>query len=154
MKRKPLHDRFMERFEKTPSGCWLWTESLTACGYGRLWDGIKLLTAHRYAYEHLVGPIPKGLQIDHLCRVRHCVNPAHLEPVTATENWRRGFSDAAVNSRKTHCKRGHPFDEKNTRLKRGDFLRRECRICERKRKLSWSRSRYAVPNESIEQHGP
>ena len=69
--------------------------------------------AHRIGYEQLVGPIPKGLELDHLCRVRHCVNPDHLEPVTHKENTLRGSCPAAVNARKTHCKRGHPLTDDN-----------------------------------------
>ncbi|MFD7016051.1 HNH endonuclease signature motif containing protein [Streptomyces sp. NPDC059928] len=82
------------------------------------------------AYELLVGPIPAGLHLDHLCRVRRCVNPAHLEAVTCAENLRRGTSFAAVNSAKTECVHGHPFDEENTYFSR---RQRDCRTCRRLR---------------------
>ena len=75
----------------TETGCWLWSGATTT-GYGRfhLAMGLPLVVAHRFAYETLVGPVPAGLDLDHLCRVRRCVNPAHLEPVTRRENLMRG----------------------------------------------------------------
>lgn len=118
---------FWARVDKT-GDCWLWTGRLTSHRYGSV--GSKG-SAHRIAYELTVGPIPEGLTIDHLCRVRHCVNPAHLEPVTMTENVRRGESFSAVNARKTHCPRGHAYDEKNTyRLPSGSRWCRECKRAE------------------------
>jgi hypothetical protein len=87
--------------------------------------------AHRISYEHFVGPIPKGLFIDHLCRMRACVNPGHLEPVTTLENARRG-DGGSNNRRKTHCTRGHEYSDENTRIKRnlkdGSF-ERVCKEC-------------------------
>lgn len=81
--------------------CWLWTSQMDFDGYGTLkMPSGRLLRVHRFSYEINVGPIPGGLVIDHLCRVRHCVNPAHLEAVTALENWRRGFAPSAVAARK------------------------------------------------------
>jgi hypothetical protein len=82
--------RFFSRVNGTPDGCWLWTAHVNPrTGYVQFRIGGrsgKMVLAHRWSYEHFVGPIPDGLQIDHLCRVRHCVNPSHLEPVTAREN--------------------------------------------------------------------
>lgn len=107
--------------------CWLWTASLTKPGgHGKFWIGGSFTTAHRASYEILVGPIPDGRQLDHLCRVRHCVNPAHLEPVSSGENTLRGVSFAAVNAAKDCCPSGHLYDEANTRIYRG---RRYCRTC-------------------------
>lgn len=108
------------------SGCWLWTAYVDRKGYGVF--GINqrtLVKAHRYSYELHVGPIPEGLQLDHLCRVRHCVNPAHLEPVTNQENVIRGN---AARPKLTHCKHGHEFTPENTYLhpKRG---KRHCKAC-------------------------
>lgn len=83
--------RFWDKVDKDGhDGCWLWTDATSWNGYGRFYTGSRVMSAHRLSYELAVGPIPDGLQIDHLCRVRACVNPAHLEPVTLAENIRRG----------------------------------------------------------------
>jgi hypothetical protein len=121
--------RVLARTTKTDS-CWLWSGGASGGGYGRVRYGkTHQLQAHRVIYEAMVGPIPEGMQIDHLCRVRHCVNPDHLEAVTAAENNRRSNSPTACNARKTHCPQGHPYDEQNTDL-RPDGGRR-CRACSR-----------------------
>lgn len=96
-------ERFWARVQKSDDGCWLWTGGRHSTGYGS--DGGRL--AHRVVYELLVGPIPRGLQLDHLCRVRLCVRPDHLEPVTQAENIQRGDSPSAIASRTGHCRRGH-----------------------------------------------
>lgn len=93
-----------------PDACWTWLSNHDGKGYGRF----KGQAAHRVAYELLVGPIPYGLHIDHLCRNPACVNPTHMEPVTLAENTRRGLNVSARNAIKTHCQYGHPFDETNT----------------------------------------
>jgi hypothetical protein len=119
-------DRFWSKVEPTGS-CWFWTGPKDSHGYGCFKVAGKNLGAHRCAYRILAGVIPRGLQIDHLCRIRMCVNPDHMELVTAVENTRRGFNPAAMNARKTHCSRGHAFDEGNTRLlPQGS---RACRTC-------------------------
>lgn len=91
---RPVFERVMARVRvDETSGCWIFTGAISTSGYGRVGLGARsegLAQAHRVTYEHLVGPIPEGLDIDHLCRVRACVNPAHLEPVTRRENCRRG----------------------------------------------------------------
>jgi hypothetical protein len=116
-------DSFAARVEKT-DGCWLWTGSVGRNGYGVICIGRALVKAHRYSYEQHVGPIPSGMQLDHLCRVRHCVNPAHLEPVTNRENVVRGI---AARPKRTACSRGHAFTSSNTYINpRG---RRECKKC-------------------------
>lgn len=119
--------------------CWLTTGTISAKGYGRIWLSGRHYTLHRVVYELLVGPIPKGMQIDHLCRVRACSNPAHLEPVTPAENTRRGESFSAQNARKGQCLRGHEFNEENTYL-RVDKPGRGCRPCAR---INWSAGREA-----------
>jgi len=100
---------------------------MSANGYGKVNIDGKAKLAHRVVYEALVGPIPEGLQLDHLCRNRACVNPAHLEPVTQRVNILRGTGTAAVHAAKTHCINGHPFDEANTYLYQGN--KRMCRRC-------------------------
>lgn len=114
-------------------GCWIWTGARHELGYGRVWDGGKVVPAHRLVYECLVGPIPDGLVIDHLCRVPSCVNPDHLEPVSTMENIRRG--NAAL-PRKA-CRNGHAYDETNTYVYPSG--KRMCRICNRERKRRWRR---------------
>lgn len=106
-------------------GCWTWTGSIRADGYGVISINDRMVRAHRLTYETMVGPIPEGLTLDHLCRNRACVRPDHLEPVTRSENLRRG--DIRWRTRETHCKNGHPFDEANTLLWRGYRLCRACR---------------------------
>lgn len=114
-----LDELFWAKVEKPADGdgCWLWT-GFALNGYGRFggsgWGWCA--NAHRWAYERLVGPIPQGLVLDHLCRVHSCVNPAHLEPVTNHENLMRGDTIPARNAAKTHCVNGHEFTPENTRL--------------------------------------
>lgn len=116
--------------------CWLWEGSLTD-GYGKFEPTTHIYyRAHRYAYEMIVGPIPEGLTLDHLCRVRHCVNPSHLEPVSIGENNLRGESIAAQNARKTICKYGHPLDADNTWIVPSTGFRR-CRTCARRNTNAW-----------------
>lgn len=111
------------------TGCIEWTGALTRAGYGqiRVSSG-KRVGAHRVAYGLAKGPIPDGLELDHLCRVRHCINANHLEPVTRRENQRRGVSPAAMNARKASCLRGHPLEGENLILSK-DGERRTCRKC-------------------------
>lgn len=111
----------------TKDECWLWTGCIQTRGYGQFRGyQSKHIPAHRFAYEALVGEIPEGLVIDHLCRVRRCVNPAHMEIVTQRENILRGDGVAAHHARKTHCIRGHEFTPENTiRHPHG----RNCRAC-------------------------
>lgn len=143
--------RFTERTEITPT-CWLWTGT-TAQGYGYMTapshtGSRRSTTVHRLAYEHFIGPIPDGLHIDHLCRVRNCVNPAHLEPVTCRENIMRGTGVAAINAHKTQCTHGHPFDEANTYV--GASGERECRTCRRQRMAAKYASGYIAPSRRKE----
>lgn len=116
----------------TAGDCWLWLGPLQGDGYGKVPVRHSCTAvAHRFFYEHLVGPIPDGLQLDHLCRVRICVRPDHLEPVSIRENSLRSDSFAARHARQEGCKRGHPFDEANTYLRRNarGGLSRVCRRC-------------------------
>jgi hypothetical protein len=116
-----MDQAFWAQVDRT-SGCWLWTGPKNNHGYGRVGPNLYV---HRLAYEQLVGQIPDGLQLDHLCNVRHCVNPAHLEPVTKQENLRRGRERRA---QETHCRNGHPWAENG--YVSGQPYRR-CRACAR-----------------------
>lgn len=114
------------------SGCWQWTASITATGYGRVWDGRRPDWAHRTVYKLLVGPIPDGLVLDHLCRNRACVNPDHLEPVTDAINTARGDSADVTRERwraQRFCKRSHPLFGPN--VYHSPSGRRVCRECRR-----------------------
>lgn len=137
--------RFFSKVRMT-SGCWVWTAALGGSGhqvgvgfpenwgYGKFWDGERLVSAHRFAYEQMVGPIPEGLDIDHLCRNRRCVRPDHMEPVSRRINTLRGNTLPAENATRTHCPEGHPYDDTNTRVRvRGGRRSRECRTCSRAR---------------------
>jgi hypothetical protein len=119
------------------NGCWIWQLAVTASGYGHVGRAAYQGGAHRWVYQHLRGPIPEGMQLDHLCRVKVCVNPEHMEVVTGWENRRRGTSPIARYAAATHCVNGHPFDAANTRYaKRGNRIRRQCRACARE---AWRR---------------
>lgn len=125
------HERRFWTKVKFSDSCWLWTGTLNSYGYAKFQIGGRSIGGHRFSYELLVGPIPPHRELDHLCRVRSCVNPAHLEPVTARENQRRGWSPVGINARKTRCLAGHPFDAANTRVRPGGS--RVCRECDRLR---------------------
>ena len=117
-----MYDRIATKFVVLDNGCWQWTAATNANGYGRFRVGGKgspLRVAHRVMWELLVGPVPNDCQLDHLCRNRGCVNPSHLEPVSASENTRRSFSQDV-------CRNGHP--RTNVYEGRG---RRECKECRR-----------------------
>lgn len=111
-------------------GCWIWTASRSTTGYGQFNPGGsgRIRKAHRWSWEFFNGPIPAGLELDHLCRQPLCVNPEHLDPVSHKENVRRGRGGDR-NRNKTHCPQGHPLEAGNLSewcLQRG---RRSCRIC-------------------------
>lgn len=112
----------------TSGDCWLWAGTLRPDGYGRFGVDGQDYYAHRWAYQLLIGPIPEGLTLDHLCRVRHCVNPEHLEPVTNAENVRRGEGITARQSRQDRCLRGHLYAQHGAVTKKGW---RQCRACQR-----------------------
>lgn len=127
--RTPPGPRFWAMVQKT-STCWLWTGAKASqWGHGKFMDQGKNWKAHRWAYEAMVGPIPSGMTLDHLCRVPACVNPDHLEPVTLAENVRR------QGAAKSHCPQGHPLSGPNLyRDPRSGY--RHCRICRRQHDLN------------------
>lgn len=121
-------ERFWSKVDrKTPQQCWPWLASKREFGYGQFRLGETMALAHRVAYELLIGQIPDGLELDHLCRNPSCVNPAHLEPVTHRENCLRGTGSSARNARKAHCPRGHYYGGDNLYI-HPDGGRR-CRNC-------------------------
>lgn len=109
------------------TGCWRWPRGKTKGGYGETNFQKKKALVHRIVYQHFVGPIPVGMEIDHLCRNRWCANFEHLEAVPPKVNNERGESACAQNSRKTHCVRGHPYSGDNLRIGRNGG--RWCRAC-------------------------
>jgi hypothetical protein len=107
------------------TGCWLWRLTVDSSGYPKIYGR----NAHRVVYAIVHGSVGSGLQVDHLCRVKRCVNPDHLEAVTPRENTLRSANTAANNARKTHCKRGHPLDAADVYLMKGKG--RTCNACRR-----------------------
>ena len=130
-------ERFNDRFTINDRGCWLWSNTLNYKGYGVL----SSMSAHRWSYMHHIGPIPDGLEIDHLCRVRNCVNPEHLEPVTRHENQMRGLRNQ--NGGKTHCSKGHEFDLHRIDKRTGHPWR-QCSICVADTRREWRARRKAL----------
>lgn len=114
--------------------CWIWTACKNRTGYGKFGLGYRTILAHRYAYESIVGPVPVGLVLDHLCINPPCVNPHHLEPVTHRINTLRGTNPPAQNARKTVCKHGHPLSGANLVMIKGV---RSCNECCRR---NWRRT--------------
>lgn len=111
------------------TGCWEWVAARNTYGYGQFKHGSGMRPAHRVSYEAVCGPIPDGLQIDHLCRNRACVNPAHLEAVTCRINLLRGDTTTARRAAVTHCPAGHVYAQDNLRVTRNGT--RKCKACHR-----------------------
>lgn len=128
-----IHEAFLAKLTKEGpvmreelGRCWIWLARLADNGYPRL----RKLLAHRYSYEHYKGKIPDGAVIDHLCRMRCCVNPDHLEAVTQRENLHRGNGLVGLNYRKTHCMFGHSLSGSNLKIiHKQKGIQRQCRIC-------------------------
>lgn len=140
----PVEDRFWAKVDKDGpvpevrpdlGPCWIWTASTVKFGYGQFNPGDRMMVrAYRWAYERFVALVPKGMELDHLCRNRLCVNfERHLEVVSKTENILRGESPPAQNARKTHCLRGHELTEGNV-YRRKDRNGRDCLECKAERR--------------------
>ena len=146
-RKRPLWERFDEKVTRSTNGCWVWRGGLDKDGYGIFWvsETERARRVHRLSYERHRGRIPDGMMLDHLCRNPHCVNPGHLEPVTCAENLARSpLTLNSKNRKKTHCHRGHLFDETNTGLQ-GDG--RFCRVCTRERRRVRRRLELGWPME-------
>ena len=142
----------------TESGCWIFDGCLDNKGYGQIGIGGRTWRAHRLSYSVFIGPIEDELEIDHVCRVRSCINPTHLEAVTPQTNCLRGVSSAAGYAARTHCTKGHPFDDENTYRRTDSPNARKCRMCEKQRSVARNRAkgmkvRLVTPKEERELYG-
>ena len=157
IKQISLLERFEQKYIPEPnSGCWLWTAGVNRLGYGTIGTGsrsdgsMKKSFAHRVSYALYRREIPDGLTIDHLCRVRCCVNPDHLDTVSQGVNNLRGRSASSLNSAKTHCPRGHEFNEASVQSftgKTGQRLsHRICRECNRTYQRLWAAKKRNASN--------
>lgn len=141
-------ERFMAKVMPSASGaCWEWRGHINHQGYGTFYADGKKIRAHRWAHEHWTGEIPEGLEIDHLCRTKACVNPEHLEAVTPRENKLRSDGFGGINYRKTECPLGHAYDRDNTRLTTSG--RRRCKRCEALERRRLNESRPPRPSKTL-----
>lgn len=146
-------DRFWSRTKPGANGCIEWTGLLTPCGYGRFWVGDTMRRAHRVVWVLVHGSdVPSGMTVDHLCRNRRCVNPAHLEAVPSAVNTLRGRTLSAANKAKTHCARGHELSGKNLvwRSKTDGSRYRVCEKCDSKRSRAAAREQQRLVKEARE----
>lgn len=133
-RRRPLEERFLQKFEVMPDGCWQWTAHIGSHGYGVINSGGAgpIVLAHRVAYELYKGPISEGLFVDHLCRNRRCVNPEHLELVTNRTNFLRGDHPLVIIHRTGRCVRGHELTPETYYV--SPKGKTQCRICRAERR--------------------
>lgn len=152
--RRPTLDRFWSKVDRNGplpdyapnlGPCWVWIAKTVARGYGAMRVADKKVMAHRFAYETCIGPIPRGLHLDHLCRVPRCVNPNHLEPVSAYVNWERGQSPSRLVQGAETCKRGHAWNEANTYRPSYRPGARFCRVCNREARARLKAARAMRP---------
>ena len=134
-----LPQRILDKIVRIPeSGCWVWEGSISGYGYGETWWNNAKKFVHVLAHELFIGEVPKGFKVDHLCRVRCCCNPQHLEAVTHAENVRRGTGWQHVveyHKQQTHCQRGHEWSAENTYVEPNG--KRRCLECKRQRLRNW-----------------
>jgi hypothetical protein len=153
-----LDERFWSKVDKNGSvpesrpdlgPCWLWLASTDGKGYGKFWTGLKLSPAHVVAWEAINGPVPSGLVLDHLCRIRLCVRMTHSEPVTQRVNILRGIGVAAQAAKREHCPQGHRLDANNVYIEQAHYgPKRHCVTCRHQRdrqrdpvaRLEWQRA--------------
>lgn len=131
-----LKEWVLARIDVNDNGCWIWNQRRDRDGYGRARFQGRTWQAHRAVYTALVGEIPAGAELDHLCRVTSCVNPAHLEAVDRATNIHRSSNFMALNAQKAACHRGHEFTAENTYRPPGSPWQRICRECRRVRRRS------------------
>lgn len=124
-----LDPRFAASIEVDSSGCWRWLLGKDRDGYGRVKRGGRNRRPHRYILELFGHHIPEGYEVDHLCKVRDCSYPPHLEAVPPIVNLRRSDAPPVVNARATHCHRGHPLSGDNLYIAPNDPGRRGCKAC-------------------------
>jgi len=132
---KPVWERVLAKVvDDAETSCWIFTGGVNSAGYGQISTSANsMATAHRIVFEHFIGPIPDGMDLDHLCRVRRCVNPTHLEPVTRGENLGRGNHPNMVTRRTGICQRGHDLSVVgvNIRVRASGTTKRSCAACAR-----------------------
>lgn len=138
--RRDLRIRIFSRIITDGRGCWNWVGSIKPGGYGNITYKKVVYNAHRISFAVFSGTIPAGLTIDHLCKNRRCLNPQHMEIVTAGENALRGGSSPAMNAKKRVCKRGHELVSLSDKRKGHSSAKRHCPICERMDALSWNQN--------------
>lgn len=144
-KRPSLEVRFWRKVEKTET-CWNWRGSTNkTSGYGQIQINGKAESVHVVSYKLAGGAIPEGMELDHLCRNRKCVNPDHLEPVAHRDNVLRGINACATNAKVTHCPRGHPYDLFNTYLRPDGG--RDCPICQQIRANKYAERKVELSKE-------
>ena len=133
-KPRAVMERLLEKVEIVPwSGCWIWTGATNDRGYGVINENGRQTYTHIVSYRSVHGEIPVGLVVDHLCRVRCCCNPSHLEMVSQSENLARGVHPNFITKTTAVCKRGHPMKGKNRMVNTDGGVR--CRACYRLRKV-------------------